>query len=39
MVVREKRNKLRYEMLAELNVKPRTSYLARVTNPNNEMAS
>ena len=38
-VVRQKRNNLRYEMLAELNVKPRTSYLARVTNPHNEMAS
>ncbi len=29
-----KANPRRYEMLAELNVKPRTSYLARVRNPN-----
>jgi molybdopterin-containing oxidoreductase family iron-sulfur binding subunit len=36
-VVREKRNPRRYEMLAELNVKPRTSYLARVTNPNSAL--
>jgi len=26
-----------YEMLAELNVKPRTSYLARIRNPNPEL--
>ncbi len=38
-VSREKRNSRRYEMLAELNVKPRTSYLARVTNPNTELTS
>ncbi|AKU92814.1 TAT-variant-translocated molybdopterin oxidoreductase [Vulgatibacter incomptus] len=28
-----------YEMLGELNVQPRTSYLARIRNPNPEMAS
>ncbi|MBL8951620.1 MAG: TAT-variant-translocated molybdopterin oxidoreductase [Myxococcaceae bacterium] len=28
-----------YEMLQELNVRPRTSYLARVTNPNEELSS
>ncbi len=39
LVVREKRNSRRYEMLAELNVKPRTSYLARVTNPNTELTA
>ena len=39
MVVREKQNNRRYEMLAELNTKPRTSYLARVTNPNTELTA
>ncbi len=38
-VSREKRNSRRYEMLAELNVKPRTSYLARITNPNTELSA
>ena len=38
-VMREKRNSRRYEMLAELNTKPRTSYLARVTNPNTELTT
>lgn len=33
-VVAEKRMNRRYEMLAYLNVKPRLSYLARITNPN-----
>lgn len=33
-VVRAKSDSRRYEMLAELNVKPRLSYLGRVTNPN-----
>lgn len=33
-VRKAKANPRRYEMLAELNVKPRTSYLARVRNPN-----
>ena len=33
-VMEKKRNTRRYEILAELNVKPRTSYLARVRNPN-----
>jgi Fe-S-cluster-containing dehydrogenase component len=33
-VVREKQNGRRYEMLEQLNVKPRTSYLARIRNPN-----
>ncbi len=28
-----------YEMLQELNVRPRTTYLARVTNPNEELSS
>ncbi len=32
-VVRWKQNPRRYEMLAYLNVKPRTSYLGRVRNP------
>jgi len=32
-VNRKKRSRRRYEMLAELNVLPRTSYLARVRNP------
>lgn len=33
-VVKQRQNARRYEMLATLNVKPRTSYLARITNPN-----
>jgi molybdopterin-containing oxidoreductase family iron-sulfur binding subunit len=33
-VVRQQQNSRRYEMLAELSVKPRTSYLGRVRNPN-----
>ncbi len=36
-VVQARKNSRRYEMLAELSVKPRTSYLARVTNPNPEL--
>ena len=36
-VSREKSNSRRYEMLAELNVKPRTSYLGRVRNPNHRL--
>jgi molybdopterin-containing oxidoreductase family iron-sulfur binding subunit len=36
-VVREKQNSRRYEMLAELSVKPRTSYLGRVRNPNPQL--
>ena len=28
-----------YSLLAELNIKPRTAYLARVTNPNPNLAS
>ena len=33
-VNKKKRSRRRYELLAELNVLPRTSYLARVLNPN-----
>lgn len=36
-VAKARANPRRYEMLAELSVKPRTSYLARVTNPNPEL--
>lgn len=37
-VMQLKRNPRSYEMLAELNVKPRTSYLGRVRNPNPRLA-
>ncbi len=33
-----RRNDRRYELLAELSVKPRTSYLGRVSNPNPALA-
>ena len=32
-----KRNNRKYEMLAELNLKPRTSYQARLRNPNSDL--
>src|SRR5690606_16319613 len=38
-VVRWKRSPRAYEALAELNVKPRTSYLARLRNPNPRLAA
>ena len=37
-VVRTKASPRAYEVLAELNVKPRTSYLARLRNPNPRLA-
>ncbi|MCB0717217.1 MAG: TAT-variant-translocated molybdopterin oxidoreductase [Bacteroidetes bacterium] len=33
-ISRKKQSDRRYELLAELSVKPRTSYLGRITNPN-----
>jgi molybdopterin-containing oxidoreductase family iron-sulfur binding subunit len=36
-VARLRNDSLNYQMLAELNVRPRTSYLARLRNPNNEI--
>lgn len=36
-VSRRKRSPLDYGVLAELNTRPRTTYLARLTNPNPEM--
>ncbi|MEX2352273.1 MAG: TAT-variant-translocated molybdopterin oxidoreductase [Balneolaceae bacterium] len=36
-VTRLKRNERNYVMLEELNVRPRTSYLARLNNPNPEL--
>ncbi len=38
-VTRMRRNSRNYTMLAELNIKPRVSYLARVRNPNAELES
>ena len=37
MVSQYRKNDRRYNMLAELNTKPRTSYLGRVRNPNPEL--
>jgi MoCo/4Fe-4S cofactor protein with predicted Tat translocation signal len=36
-VSRIKKSNRNYEMLAELNIKPRTSYLAKIRNPNPDM--
>ena len=36
-VAKLKADPRRYDMLAELNVRPRTSYLARLSNPNPEI--
>jgi molybdopterin-containing oxidoreductase family iron-sulfur binding subunit len=36
-VARRKKNSRDYSMLEELNVRPRTTYLARVRNPNPEL--
>jgi molybdopterin-containing oxidoreductase family iron-sulfur binding subunit len=36
-VVRAKRSPLQYRLLAELNTRPRTSYAARVLNPNPDL--
>ncbi len=38
VVSRKKRNDRNYVMLEEMNVRPRTSYLARLTNKNPELA-
>jgi molybdopterin-containing oxidoreductase family iron-sulfur binding subunit len=32
-----KKNERRYDLLAELNIKPRTSYLARIRNPHQDL--
>jgi molybdopterin-containing oxidoreductase family iron-sulfur binding subunit len=37
LVARLRQSDRAYEMLAELNVKPRTSYLARILNPNPDL--
>jgi molybdopterin-containing oxidoreductase family iron-sulfur binding subunit len=36
-IAEAKQNNRNYEMLAELNIKPRTSYLAKLRNPNPEL--
>ncbi len=36
-VAHERRSPRAYQMLAELNIRPRTSYLARIRNPNPEL--
>jgi molybdopterin-containing oxidoreductase family iron-sulfur binding subunit len=37
-IAQSKKSDRRYEMLAELNIKPRTSYLAKLRNPNPELS-
>ncbi|MCC5933603.1 MAG: TAT-variant-translocated molybdopterin oxidoreductase [Balneolales bacterium] len=38
VISRTKRNDRNYVMLEEINIRPRTSYLAKLRNPNNELA-
>ena len=37
-IAKAKKNERNYALLGELGTKPRTTYLAKVTNPNHDLA-